>query len=207
MPSTPGYADIVPPGTNGISSLITPYLYAISFADIIIIGFTVWASSEMASNPVVGNWNAWRMLVVGETGLLFTFFLPQFILICRYINWNFTYLGGPGLTTLELSEAAGFIIMCCGEFLLYVNALLALRSPLVALPAAMNNTTMPATKTQDMQSVVVDKQTGQPVGVTNEAVNSGNYGEPVGSNANTEATVVSSADQSMYRQGTATNAI
>ena len=169
LPSTPGV-------TYQLFRLLLAYTYSIAFADIILLAFLVWAASEMASNPVVANWHAWRTLVTGIAAMLFTFLVPQFILVCRYINWNYPY----SLNRDEKAIAAGFIIMCIGEWFLYANALIAQRSPLIALPAAINNTTMPVNKTTELQNVVVT-QPGQAVGVPvvgNTAGTMGTYGQP-----------------------------
>jgi len=174
LPSTPGV-------TYQLFRPLLAYTYSIAFADIILLAFLVWSASEMASNPVVANWHAWRTLVTGISAMLFTFLLPQLILVCRYINWVFPYAVNDTLTPTELAIAAGFIIMCCGEFLLYANALIAQRSPLIALPAAINNTTMPVNKQgTELQNVVVT-QPGAAVGapvVGNTAGTMGTYGHP-----------------------------
>lgn len=134
LPSYPALATTLMP------SPLFAYTYSIAFNALVIIGFTAWAASELASNPVVANWHAWRTMVTGLSGLLMSFFLPILIIICRYINWGGVYrLGASGNAV-----AAGIIIMCIGEFFLYACALLAQRSPLIALPAAINNTTQPA---------------------------------------------------------------
>ena len=170
LPSTPGV-------TYQLFDLLLAYTYSIAFADIILLAFLVWSASEMASNPVVANWHAWRTLVTGICAMLFTFLVPQFILICRYINWNFPH----GLSVDDTAIASGFIIMCIGEWFLYANALLAQRSPLIALPAAINNTTMPVNKQgTELQNVVVT-QPGMAVAapvVGNTAGNVGTYGQP-----------------------------
>jgi len=171
LPSTPGWQD---PANgfwsnanvfNGVGGTYNPqwqmilsYTYSVAFGDLVIIAFTVWAAEEMASNPVVANWHAWRTLVTGLAGLLFSFFLPQFILVCRFVNWG-------GLDAIGKGIASGFIIMCIGDFALYSCALSAQRSPLIALPAAINNTTAPvAQKGAPMNEVVVDtNKPGNPV--------------------------------------------
>ena len=176
LPSTPNV-------TFQTFRLLLAYTYSVAFADIILLGFLVWAASEMASNPVVANWHAWRTLVTGICAMLFTFLLPQFILVCRYVNWSFPYQ----LNKDEKAVAAGFIIMCVGEWFLYANALIAQRSPLIALPAAINNTTMPVNKQgTELQNVAVTQPgtaypgtavVGAPV-VGNTAGNMGTYGAP-----------------------------
>ena len=170
LPSTPGI-------TYQLFHLLLAYTYSIAFADLILLAFLVWAASEMASNPVVANWHAWRTLVTGISAMLFTFLVPQFILICRYLNWSYP----QRLSRDDTAIAAGFIIMCAGEWFLYANALLAQRSPLIALPAAINNTTMPVNKqSTEMQNVVVTQpgvNVGQPV-VANTAGTMGTYGQP-----------------------------
>jgi len=139
-----GQTSYVDVNGNNYSNTLLPspifaYTYSIAFNALVIIGFTAWAASEMASNPVVANWHAWRTMVTGLSGLLMTFFVPIIIIVCRYINWGLYPLGALGNAV-----AAGVIIMCIGEFFLYACALLAQRSPLIALPAAINNTTQPA---------------------------------------------------------------
>jgi len=172
LPSTPGV-------TYQLFRIMMAYTYSVAFADIILLGFLVWSASEMASNPVVANWHAWRTLVTGVSAMLFTFLLPQLILVCRYLNWTQPF--GTSLTHDEKVIGAGFIIMCIGEFFLYANALIAQRSPLIALPAAINNTTMPVNKQgTELQNVVVN-QPGTAVGVpvvANTAGNMGTYGQP-----------------------------
>jgi len=182
LPSTPGL-------TYQAWTLILAYTYSIAFGDIVIIAFTVWAASEMAANPVVANWHAWRTLVTGLSGLLFSFFLPQFILVCRYVNWSYPV----GLTAIGKGVAAGFIIMCIGDFALYACALIAQRSPLIALPAAINNTTAPVTKQTEMTNVAVVDTTkpGNPV-VGNTAGTVGTYGAP--NNYGHTETTVTTAD-------------
>jgi hypothetical protein len=169
LPSTPGL-------TYQVWDLILAYTYSIAFGDIVIISFTVWAASEMAANPVVANWQAWRTLVTGLSGLLFSFFLPQFILVCRYINWD----SPTGLSKDGTAIAAGFIIMCIGDFFLYACALIVQRSPLIALPAAINNTTAPVqkqgTELQNVEVVDTTKPGNPVVGNTDGAV--GTYGAP-----------------------------
>ena len=175
LPSTPGWQD---PASGFYTALngntwqtILAYTYSVAFGDIVILSFLVWAASEMSSNAVVANWHAWRTLVTGLAALMFTFFLPQFILVCRFVNWG-------GLGSIGYGIASGFIIMCVGDFLLYVCALMAQRSPLVALPAAINNTTQPVQKTSaPMTDVVVDPS--KPAVVPNTAGNTlpaGTYG-------------------------------
>ena len=164
LPSSPGWQDpaLSPLSLTSTWQTILSYTYSVAFGDIVIIGFTVWAASEMAANPVVANWHAWRTLVTGLSGLLFSFFLPQFILVCRFVNWG-------GLGKIGQGIAAGFIIMCIGDFLLYICALSAQRSPLIALPAAINNTSQPVQQgkfnnEQRMNEVVVDTtKPGNPV--------------------------------------------
>ena len=181
LPSTPGV-------TYQQYRLIQAYLYSIAFADIILLGFLVWAASELASNPVVANWHAWRTLVTAIAALLCSFLIPQFILICRYINWGYP----QSLNKDEKALAAGFIIMCIGEWFLYLNALIVQKSPLIALPAAINNTTMPVNKQQqELQNVVVTQpgQQGYPQTVGNTAGTVGTYGQP-NQYGHTETTVV-----------------
>ncbi len=172
LPSTPGL-------TYQMFDLLLAYTYSVAFLDLVLIGFVAWSASEMASNPVVANWYAWRTLVTGSCAMLFSFFIPQFILICRYINWSFP----AGLSKIDTAIAAGFIIMCIGEFFLYGNALVAQKSPLIALPAAINNTTMPVNKQgTELQNVAVQQPgvvtTGAAMPVTNTAGNVGTYGQP-----------------------------
>ena len=183
MPSTPGL-------TYNMWRLLYAYTYSIAFPDIILLSFLVWAASELASNPVVANWHAWRTLVTGTAAMLFTFLIPSFILVCRYINWGQPY----NLLKLERAVAAGFLILTIGETFLYANALLVQRSPLIALPAAINNTTMPVNKQgTELQNVAVQQPgvyapgVGAPqagyapaagVGVNNTAGNMGTYGQP-----------------------------
>jgi hypothetical protein len=171
LPSTPGWQD---PAQGfyyqTMWNTLLSYTYSVAFGDLVIIGFLVWCAEEMASNAVVANWHAWRMLVLGLAALLFTFFLPQFILVCRFVNWG-------GLENVGRGVAAGFIIMCIGEFLLYTVALSAMRAPLIALPAAINQTAAPVANREKevaMTDVVVDTtKPGNPVvntaGVTNPA--------------------------------------
>jgi len=165
------------------------YTYSIAFSFSVIIGFSVWSASELASNPVVANWHAWRTLVTGLSGLLFSFFLPFFIMVCRYINWNTTY------SHTELAMAAGMIIMCIGDFLLYASALITQKSPLIALPAAINNTATPQKTTQPLQGVAIQQPgvnqttttttiaTGQPTGAY--GTYGSNVAEPTQTTANT----------------------
>ena len=156
LPSTPGWQTLFYTPLNSWQTMLS-YTYSVAFGDLVIIGFTVWAAAEMSSNPVVANWHAWRTMVTGLSALLFSFFIPQFIQVCRFLNWGH-------LSVDATAVGAGFIIMCCGDFLLYACALAAQRSPLIALPAAINNTAAPVVKNQptQMQQVTVDK----PIGAT-----------------------------------------
>jgi len=144
-------------GTTVYGSLmpqpIYAYSYSVSFNYLVILGFGVWASNELAGNPVVANWHSWRLMVTGLTGLFFTFSIPMFIFACRYINWSMYALGSAGN-----GIAAGIIIATIGSLFWYLTAVITLRSPLIALPAAINNTTqqqqLPA-KDVGLQQVVV----------------------------------------------------
>ena len=79
LPSSPGWQDpaLSPLSLTTTWQTILAYTYSVAFGDIVVIGFTVWAAMEMAANPVVANWYAWRTLVTGMSGLLFTFFPPS----------------------------------------------------------------------------------------------------------------------------------
>lgn len=143
-------------GTNVYGSLmprpIYAYTYSVSFNYLVILGFAVWAANELAGNPVVANWHAWRMMVTGLTGLLLTFSIPMLIFVCRYINWS-TY----ELDSLGYACAAGIIIAALGNLFWYASALVAQTSPLIALPAAINNTAQQQLPAKDvgLQQVVV----------------------------------------------------
>jgi len=178
--STPYYAALGGP----VPDQFLGYTYSTVFGHLVILGFTVWSASELASNAVVANWTMWRFLVLGLSGILFSFFVPFFIMVCRFINWPGTNWGTSGAT--ESAMAAGMLIMCIGDFTLYFSALAVLRSPLIALPAAINNTTQPALKQAGgvpLQSVVVT----QPGVATN-----------VGGYAPSEPTVVTTALPDQY---------
>jgi len=142
-------------GTNFYGSLmpspIYAYTYSVAFNYLVILGFAVWASNELAGNPVVANWHAWRMMVTGLTGLLLTFSIPMMIFACRYINWGYYALGSAGNAV-----AAGIIIATIGNLFWYACAVITQRSPLIALPAAINNTAqqLPG-KDVGLQQVVV----------------------------------------------------
>lgn len=143
-------------GTNVYGSLmprpIFAYTYSVSFNYLVILGFAVWAANELAGNPVVANWHAWRMMVTGLTGLLLTFSIPMLIFVCRYINWS-TY----ELDSLGYACAAGIIIAALGNLFWYASAIIAQTSPLIALPAAINNTAQQQLPAKDvgLQQVVV----------------------------------------------------
>jgi hypothetical protein len=191
LPSSPGWqallaVNVFNNGDNPWQTLLS-YTYSIAFGDLVIMGFAVWTASEMAANPVVANWHSWRSLVTSLSAVLFTFFLPQFIQICRYVNWG-------GLGAIGNAIASGFIIMCVGEFALYVCALSAQRAPLIALPAAISNATAPVqqqpgyAKPANLENVVVDTtKPGNPPVTTAETATgyqAGAYG------ASSEPTVV-----------------
>jgi len=132
---------------------------------------------ELGFNPVVANEHSWRMLLTGLNSQLFTILIPILIFVCRYINWSFASLSKNGN-----SIAAGIIILFIGQIFLYLAALLAQRSPLIALPAAINNTNVNQSINQSkevpLQQIVItdpNKVGNQPA--INQSINQSNQGQ------------------------------
>ena len=159
--TTPGFAQ----SSTTLTSLIIPYLYAVSFADLIVVAFTIFAAVELSANPVIANWRAWRALVVWQTFVALAFLLPQLILICRYINWGGALYVGPtatsagytvtvGLTSQEKAFSAGFLILCCAVFTLFGLSIVALRSPQIPMAEG------PTGKNAGMQPYATGRQSG-----------------------------------------------
>jgi len=84
--------------------------------------------------------------------------------------------------------ASGIIIMCVGDYLLYASALITQRSPLIALPAAINNTTQPKQTDAPLQGVAVQQPGISQTTTTTTTSAPGAYGANYGTAETTQVT-------------------